>query len=407
MRYREAQGLPQELPKDDGSESKSVWKKTYSCTTITPIYGGGVEKGQIDIEMPIRSSAIRGQLRFWWRLLRQQASDIALTPTQLFQQEREIWGGMAEENNDYASQVKIRIVDVHKPYKVSADFYNDINLKYALFSARDTSAQLFKPGLTFTLVVSYEGNEKNIEMLEQSIRWWASFGGVGARTRRGLGAVEIKSLLPVTREEVERYGCQLAQKPAQPGAGGDAAISAWKASIKKLYQFRQGANIGRRAGNGRSYWPEPDSIRELTGKIKGHEPEHKARNSFPRAAFGLPIVFEFTKDKRNEPPKTELTPLRYERMASPLIIKPMVTEKGYVPMTLFLPVDHLDELELKLKELDVSSHKNFSSEMSRDEWWPSDENDAYKKAQYIKAMQNRGHDPLQAFMEFFVKEGRQ
>lgn len=42
---------------------------TLNCELVTPLYGGGVEAATVDKDMPIRASAIRGQLRFWWRLL--------------------------------------------------------------------------------------------------------------------------------------------------------------------------------------------------------------------------------------------------------------------------------------------------------------------------------------------------
>ena len=33
---------------------------------MTPMYGGGVAPSEVDRTMPIRPTAIRGQLRFWW-----------------------------------------------------------------------------------------------------------------------------------------------------------------------------------------------------------------------------------------------------------------------------------------------------------------------------------------------------
>ncbi|MEJ2046041.1 MAG: type III-B CRISPR module RAMP protein Cmr1 [Reinekea sp.] len=50
---------------DDTADNN--WQ-TYECELVTPLYGGGIEAGVIDEEMPIRASSIRGQLRFWWRI---------------------------------------------------------------------------------------------------------------------------------------------------------------------------------------------------------------------------------------------------------------------------------------------------------------------------------------------------
>ncbi len=45
----------------------------YRCTLVTPMYGGGVDAGKVDEDMPIRATAIRGQLRiFWWRIAHSQ-----------------------------------------------------------------------------------------------------------------------------------------------------------------------------------------------------------------------------------------------------------------------------------------------------------------------------------------------
>ncbi len=47
-------------------EYKPKNSETYQVKVITPIYGGGVKAGEPDKDMPIRASAIRGQLRYWW-----------------------------------------------------------------------------------------------------------------------------------------------------------------------------------------------------------------------------------------------------------------------------------------------------------------------------------------------------
>lgn len=60
---------------------------TAHCTLITPMFGGGVTAGEVDPEMPIRASALRGQLRFWWRLLHGAGKK----PADLFADESDLW----------------------------------------------------------------------------------------------------------------------------------------------------------------------------------------------------------------------------------------------------------------------------------------------------------------------------
>lgn len=65
--------------------------ESYECQLVTPLFGGGVVAGQVDRRMPIRASAIRGQLRFWWRLL---ASKRLNNPEEIRAEEFALWGGL-------------------------------------------------------------------------------------------------------------------------------------------------------------------------------------------------------------------------------------------------------------------------------------------------------------------------
>jgi len=94
------------------------WTRTFSVELITPLYGGGVEAAVPDLEMPIRATAIRGQLRFWWRLL---------NPDKGLQQEREIWGGVSDKEA-IASQV---IINVQKIRKIQKEPYQIVVLIHA------------------------------------------------------------------------------------------------------------------------------------------------------------------------------------------------------------------------------------------------------------------------------------
>ena len=56
-------------------ELKALKWHTLECELVTPMYGGGVDAATVDLKMPIRVSAIKGQLRFWWRLLAKNKKD--------------------------------------------------------------------------------------------------------------------------------------------------------------------------------------------------------------------------------------------------------------------------------------------------------------------------------------------
>ena len=373
--------------------------KTFNVTLITPLFGGGVTAGEPDINMPIRAAAIRGQLRYWWRFLNKDTPD-------LFNEERKIWGGAAEDEEDFASKVKLKIRQVTSP---SISEYSG-QAGYALFPARATDEapvkHLIQKGLSFNLLISCEDEGYFKMHVEESLRWWATFGGLGARTRRGAGSVSINQLNPINQEEAREKSCQLEILRGHENTYGDAA-DAWEASIKILQSFRQGEFIARNSGDGkklgRSLWPEPDSVRKVIElsdprkKFTRHPPKHNALISFPRAAFGLPIITHFT--GWNEPVDTELAPSNAERLASPLILTAYsLGDDKYSPAALLMPVEHINNLELKLSFTGSGDIETYS----KDQWW-----DSSKKDKVAPIKKSQGDDALSAFMNFFQNGGKQ
>jgi CRISPR-associated protein Cmr1 len=90
-------------------------------------------------------------------------------------------------------------------------------------------------------------------------------------------------------------------------------------------------------------------IRRKTTKHKhpAHIPINKVK-AFPRAQFGLPVIFEFKPADRNEgdPYKTHLVGAGdIDRMASPLIFRPLSCRKGSAAVVLVLDWDSPDGAE--------------------------------------------------------------
>lgn len=296
------------------------------------MFGGGVKPGEVDEEMPIRASALRGQLRYWWRLLNgnnKSAKD-------LFDDETELWGGIYRDigcpkarrekrGGSRASKVHVRIAC--EPAGNFLEAKGKLNCPdYALILSSGNDPKLLKEGYKFQLLLSFKHSVTNqqYQSVIEALRWWANFGGVGARTRRGLGVVKAfidgEVVRPVTQDQIHQLGGWMLTGPPKENAN-----MAWKSAIKALQDFRQGNGIGRNRGQrhrpGRSRWPEADSIRRLVGKHSGkHKPEHPVRNAYPRAAFGLPLVFHF-KDygdpRGNDHGGLTLNHVEHDRMASP------------------------------------------------------------------------------------------
>ena len=186
---------------------------TLRCSLVTPLYAGGVMPGEVDTEMPIRASAVRGQLRYWWRLL----NTAGLPPRDAFSLESSLWGGI-RMSEPRASQVTLQV----KSSAVGAQgLVRQSEIRgfppYALIPERNRDPRLLRAGYDFEIVLRFSratGPDQQEQVLE-SLRWWTNFGGVGSRTRRGLGAIKAASndtaLTPVSsfRDKtpmIQRYG---------------------------------------------------------------------------------------------------------------------------------------------------------------------------------------------------------
>ena len=374
---------------------------TARCKLITPVYGGGVKPGAIDRDLPIRPGALRGHLRFWWRLL----NGAGRTSRELFCAESELWGGLSSRG-PRASRVtlEVRATPVEDRHLGNKSGISDFP-EYALIPGPGDSPCLLRAGYEFELGLRFgrtvTGPQR--DQVVQALRWWASFGGVGARTRRGLGAVRLSGndaeLKPVSLDEVQEQGGRMVLlRPT-----GNDAVKAWNEAVDRLKRFRQGRGIGRNpgAGNrpGRSRWPEPDAIRRLAGRhAPGHEPQHPVEGFYPRAAFGLPIVFHFKDSRNGDPYDCELAPDGHDRdrMASPLILRPWFDGEQYRPLALLLP-GWEDRVSVPVG---FGSGPAGSAKSVRPAW-PSDGARRTELAQKIEPMRDRGDDPLSAFMHYF------
>jgi len=343
---------------------------TRQYQLITPLFGGGVTANEVDIKNPIRGTAVRGQLRFWWRATRGgQFGKGGLAAMKI--REDEIWG-----STDGVSKIAITVTEATsgKPYIVPNGNVGDPNspLGYVAFPLRDSKGQVYE-GVSFTLQI--ECPKEYRPDLKATLWAWETFGGIGARTRRGFGALYCTDVqLQIdgkkfknnnwvweyssqnSESEIIDYMEKFITKTDFPDdipcldqnanrthttPAIEHAETAWKDLIDSLKRFRQNrAPDAQGRLFGRSRWPDPDAIRELTGQsltARGHDTPVYTHpdidQKFPRAAFGLPIVFEFHRDQRGntsntDPVTTELKPMDYQRRASRLILRPLKCSDG-------------------------------------------------------------------------------
>ena len=356
---------PTNIPEPD---VKNEDKKEYEIELLTPLYGGGATTGVNDPTFPIRPTSVRGQLRFWWRAT--QGARYT-SSKELFEKEKEIWGSTDEPSST--------IVYVKSPsWPKSRDFVGGRNDNYefkrfgpeayVLFpAAADTNRHnLVREGLKFKISVSYNKNFKDDVLC--AVWAWVNFGGIGARTRRGCGALYCEEMAPKNPEgftdwfehAIKTYGLELGTTREWPtlsrriltGRAVDSSLTAWKNAIIPMKEFRQGENVGRNKGRmpnrpGRSRWPEPDTMRRaFKMHSTGHPPSDEMPDGFPRAAFGLPILFRFVGSRGD--PDCDLYPKISKRMGSPMILRPLKTQEGRnAPLIAFLEAPPSGDLELK------------------------------------------------------------
>jgi CRISPR-associated protein Cmr1 len=361
--------------------------QTRKYKLITPLFGGGVTPKEADPIKVIRETSIRGQLRFWWRAMRGVG-----TLEEMKKREDLLFGSGGEK----ASQSKILItIKVNGDGKIDNEgrseepFYVNNSrsrptgkwesIAYAAFPLQPANDELHLPmksirlRVEFTIKISFPGDAATKKDVEAALWAWETFGGIGGRTRRGFGALQLAevdgvAIEPMKIEEIkpEKGESRIVRELKEQLAtgtwdenvphlsdnlsfaltpvftsthSGENNLLAWEFLIHKLHDFRQSPRIGR-IHNGESHWTEPDSIRNKIPTRTFRQPDNKELEKFPRAVLGLPIVFKF-KDGEGDPPETILEGFdaarqKINRLASPLILRPIACQDGAVGLALVL-----------------------------------------------------------------------
>ncbi len=335
------------LPEGFKPDDASLWEKRPTQTIVrtyrlvTPLFGGGVEHRRADPVITVRPSEIKGQLRFWWRAVRGWRGKGNLS--KLLESEEEIWGGVSKSKSASKVTLRVKVLDsgraeepfVRVPGKKFPKNKHHIAPGYFAFplqpTKEDPTIYPVRVGVRFELALSLPSAYE--EEVRAALWAWETFGGIGARTRRGFGAVVPEDFNPPSIEQIRHRLSDLIEDDAWPDGvphlRPESPFFLYPGSWQNLAEAYKNFRQWRNGQRGRSKWPEPDEIRRITRKNSpGHEPRHPV-HKFPRGRFGLPIVFHFKDDKKGDPPDTTLKGQGFERLASPLGFKPF-GEKGPV-----------------------------------------------------------------------------
>ena len=392
---------------------------------VTPLFGGGVMPRENDPSKLIRETSVRGQLRFWWRAMRASG-----TIGKIKAREDEIFGSGGENARQSKLFVKVRVTNSgneREIFRLEGERIKAIDewakIAYAAFALQPSREEQragvmpkkVREKVEFEVELSFPEDLRS--EVEAALWAWETFGGIGGRTRRGFAAIELLQIKENGQQQsVKKYRKETAEhqiredlkKHLLPNKACHAELphlseetvfriraakdvkEAWEVAVEKLRsfrQFRRDKKTGKESPYGKSQWPEPDEIRRLSGNL-----QPSIVGKFPRAVFGLPIIFHFPQEGGAIPDAT-LKPKEFDRLASPLILRPIACEDGAVAIALILETPRLPkgglELEVENKKLDVDAELD------------SKEAAALTK-DGLDVLQNKT-DVLEAFLDFFVR----
>jgi CRISPR-associated protein Cmr1 len=412
---------PETSPQDvTPQEQDDIITQVREYKLITPLFGGGVTAGEGDPVTLIRGTEIRGLLRFWWRACR---GGNYKTVEEMKKAEDKIWGaankkpaenkGANEKNEETFLQEKPKgtVQLVVKPQRDDVPptpYSSNIAPLYAAFPLQANRREnrplknVYRD-VSFTLIISFPKAFR--QEVEAALWAWETFGGIGARTRRGFGALrgisikENEESVPVNLSDASEKGVKewldtnlethMSKGPCRVNIPhlpmsfkegenlkllfieenySEKADDLWYDLIEALKRFRQTRYASTRpnAKNpGRSMWSEPSTIRDRDYTHQSYLYHRKPIpdppiKKFPRAAFGLPIIFQFKDSNKEKPPrpndpesdprKTVLELKEHERFASPLILKPLACQDNdTVGLAIILEGTSLGSQQLVLK----------------------------------------------------------
>lgn len=305
-----------------------IRKSVLTLQLLTPCFCSGADQESAEI----RSPSIRGQLRWWYRAL-------GGTP----EKEKEIFGGIHGEVQ--ASSLVVRVGDL--PPKGGCKNLKKMGLKtekgpqgYLLWPLGSKSRGLFEPREdhfpSFSLHLMHRPLRGGRTLPSQTLLAFALFGTLGTRSRRGYGSlwpesIEIngeKIAIPRNRQDVVQYAKQLLKgedfRILSLGEPQESWSKALDACADFLHRFRCGKYDKDYAPYGASPWGDSDHGAPFSEGKGGSV-------TIYRPALGLPLTQSYSGNKG----AYETRSSQYSRWASPLLLKIIALEEGYLPLGIF------------------------------------------------------------------------
>ena len=160
-------------------------KVIFECKVITPIICFGINQNEPELRVP----SLRGVMRYWWRAIH---ADLSLE--QLREQEVDLFGG-SFKNKQLKSSFSLEIV--------TEDNANLRRIKILPHKGNSHQKNGIAASTKFDIILRVYKNEvETIKKLTNLLILTSILGGIGGRTRRGLGSFKIETVDNIPQTEI-------------------------------------------------------------------------------------------------------------------------------------------------------------------------------------------------------------
>jgi len=291
---------------------------TCQVEVVTPMFLAGADQAKIARE-GLRSASVKASLRWWWRALEPTAD-----PAELAQREGALFGDTTSGQG-----LSVRTAVTNGGWDIQTHFNANGSQGYllgqGLFHFKDgVTRPSVAPGSRATIVIDL-GNQQRNEQITPALELFCLFGGLGARSRRGFGALSpcgetqsIKDRADYRRriDNVLKTAMGKKSSPEWANLGKntkyvliDKDFPDWPSALdalgKPMQAYRQ--SLG---GMKAPYGPDHDLVSDHLHK------NHRLASAPLRAAFGIPHNYFFRVSKK----KLDFHWDDSDRRASPLLL---------------------------------------------------------------------------------------
>lgn len=156
---------------------------TFTCKVITPMFLAGADGKTPELRAP----SIKGAMRFWWRAMNAnllEPNGSQWDYKKLKEDEGNLFGGTGDSTS--RSSFSLQVISGEKQRIIP-------NERLVPHDPRKGSGEAFGPGHQFKITIR-TAKRDNVEKLTALLHIIAVLGGVGKRSRRGMGSFAVEEV---------------------------------------------------------------------------------------------------------------------------------------------------------------------------------------------------------------------